>query len=278
MSKVHQVTSSWKGFSSLEQLVIFGDSYSDVWFRGAHSPRPTSSQPLGIEFPGATYNEPNLPNWVGYLITHPRFGTLSEEQGSYSVESQLLVYDFAIGGGTVSSVRYQYDRLFLPMVESDPELFSPDTVNTLFVTWVGINDCALKADRTNAHNVLFSVQEELYRTGARNFLFIDVPPIHRSPAVPQHAEGKFASVYTGWNSSLNSRIEQFCRDYADASVFLFSAYQLFDDFLTSPDDYNLDPRDVKRPGGSIWIDRLHPTSKVHEIIASKLGSFLEQVK
>lgn len=29
---------------------------------------------------------------------------------------------------------------------------------------------------------LFEVQDELYKTGARNFLFIDVPPIERSPA------------------------------------------------------------------------------------------------
>jgi hypothetical protein len=29
---------------------------------------------------------------------------------------------------------------------------------------------------------LFSLQDALYEAGARNFLFIDVPPIHRSPA------------------------------------------------------------------------------------------------
>lgn len=29
---------------------------------------------------------------------------------------------------------------------------------------------------------LFEVQDKLYKTGARNFLFIDVPPIERSPA------------------------------------------------------------------------------------------------
>ena len=28
---------------------------------------------------------------------------------------------------------------------------------------------------------LFEEQELLYQAGARNFLFIDVPPIHRSP-------------------------------------------------------------------------------------------------
>jgi hypothetical protein len=29
---------------------------------------------------------------------------------------------------------------------------------------------------------LLAAQEELYAAGARNFMFIDLPPIHRSPA------------------------------------------------------------------------------------------------
>lgn len=29
---------------------------------------------------------------------------------------------------------------------------------------------------------LFNAQEELFNAGARNFLFIDIPPISRSPA------------------------------------------------------------------------------------------------
>lgn len=39
--------------------------------------------------------------------------------------------------------------------------------------------------RSNAPKVigdLIATQEKLYHAGARNFLFIDVPPIHRSPA------------------------------------------------------------------------------------------------
>ncbi len=46
---------------------------------------------------------------------------------------------------------------------------------------------------SKAHDVsidkLFTAQEELYVTGARNFLFIDVPPVQRTPA------GKPISIY-----------------------------------------------------------------------------------
>ena len=30
-------------------------------------------------------------------------------------------------------------------------------------------------------NALLGLQEVLYETGARNFMFIDVPPMHRAP-------------------------------------------------------------------------------------------------
>lgn len=33
--------------------------------------------------------------------------------------------------------------------------------------------------------ILFNSEEELYNAGARNFMFIDVPPIHLSPASKQ---------------------------------------------------------------------------------------------
>ena len=37
------------------------------------------------------------------------------------------------------------------------------------------------ADRESSQRTLFELQEVLYLSGARNFLFIDVPPIDRSP-------------------------------------------------------------------------------------------------
>lgn len=43
------------------------------------------------------------------------------------------------------------------------------------------------ADGHMAIKELIAAQEKLYHAGARNFLFIDVPPIHRSPASREFA-------------------------------------------------------------------------------------------
>ena len=70
------------------------------------------------------------------------------------------------------------------------------------VTWVGINDCASVKLRFVLYphtyrvrpryateetvpkylEILFDLQEDQLEDGARNFLFIDVPPVHRSPS------------------------------------------------------------------------------------------------
>lgn len=39
---------------------------------------------------------------------------------------------------------------------------------------------------------LFELQEDLIEDGARNFLFIDVPPVHRSPSGTQHPPCPYA--------------------------------------------------------------------------------------
>ena len=83
--------------------------------------------------------------------------------------------------------------------------------------------------------------------------------------------------YEDWNSALRRAIESFSDLHSDASVFLFSSYQLFDSFLRNPLEYNLKAEDVHKAGGEVWIDHLHPTSKVHDIIASNLANFLNNI-
>ena len=95
-----------------------GDSYSDVGYVHERVNFPNASQPLGIPFPGSTYNEPGLPNWVGYLITKycpvPRFNPSADQQDSDYTKSPLLVYDYARGGDTVAGVHQQIKHFFIP--------------------------------------------------------------------------------------------------------------------------------------------------------------------
>ncbi|KDR70197.1 hypothetical protein GALMADRAFT_103353 [Galerina marginata CBS 339.88] len=281
MSKVYQLGPRWKGFSTLRYLVIFGDSYSDLGFNYALD-HPSPSQPLGIPFPGMTFNPPD-PNWVGHLITkycpEPRFDLSAgdDNQDPAYVESALLVYDFAIGGHTVDGVRLQVSNYFLPKLGTKPPWAPWNAEDTLFITWVGINDCGRFADPSSTLQKLFSSQEHLIKAGARNFLFIDVPPVYRCPAFTPTDESQAAKRYLDWNNSFYDAIEKFCATNEELSVFLFSSFWLFQQFLNHPSDFDIDPREVRKVGGDVWVDHLHPTSKVHDIIASGISSFLNQI-
>ena len=127
-----------------------GDSYSHVGY-SAQAPAPTSSNPLGVVFPGQPINEPGLPNWVGYLLRDHGHG-----------HANIVAYDYARRGDTVTGVyTHQVSREFLPTVGRKPAWAAWGSSDSLFgmhiihhtpqvrsltmrvVTWVGANDCRI---------------------------------------------------------------------------------------------------------------------------------------
>ncbi|KAI1795868.1 SGNH hydrolase-type esterase domain-containing protein [Ganoderma leucocontextum] len=262
------IGTTWRGYAGLRHLVIFGDSYSDVGY--AYNKKdtiPSDEAPLGIEYPGITWAEPAMPNWVGYLVTE------------YSPDNRLLVYDYAVGGDNVVGVRKQVQVNFLPRVGEKPSWAPWSAEDTLFITWIGINDCGrieIGSVPTTVEE-LFVEQEALYQAGARNFLFIDVPPIHRTPVGVAFSgvQPKFRRIYAVWNSTLRDRIARFSTAHPDITALLFSSWDTFTRVLDDPVSHGFGPEHVSRSGGEIWVDNLHPSSKMHDWIAHDIAQFLK---
>jgi len=275
--------------------MIFGDSYSSVGYLIRTHPHPTPSNPLGIPFPGETYAtqrqlwrrvaSEEQPNWVGHLITKYSPGTnyrkgtkpeganllanLVPSKDHAPSDSSLVVFDFAKGGATITDVKSQISK---QLVLVKPERATWAAEDSLFVTWVGINDCAWDVEVADSVGKLFEDHESLYEAGARNFLFIDVPPIARSPA----ARGQLLlrPIYSQWNEALNERAQQFAATHADATVMIFSSWDTFSRILDDPASYGFD---ASEKFGGIWVDQLHPTTKVHDILAREISEFLNSV-
>lgn len=262
MSVAVQIRQHWPGLEGMRHLVIFGDSYSQVGYNST-APHPTHDNPLGIEFPGSTYNERGQPNWVGHLITK-------------YVSQRLLVYDYAQGGHTLKGVRTQIDREFTPHLATKPEWAPWSEADSLFVTWVGINDCAFTNNESAPELVdtLFELQDSLYAAGARNFLLIDLPPLERSPA---GARLRGVAPHQVWNASLVKATARFAKSHESATVLMFSAWDTFRSVLDRPSAFGFKQKDISKAGGGIWHDRLHPTSKMHDVIARDLKDFLAKV-
>lgn len=193
----------------------------------------------------------------------------------------MLVYNYARGGDQVVGVKRQIRDLFLPVVGNKPKWASWNSTNSLFVTWVGINDCAWGIEDLAARmRELFSLQDALHESGGRNFVFIDLPPIERSPALNARRnwfEPSETSAYSKWNAALRDAAKGFAEKHPDSTVLIFSAHQTFNTFLDDLWAYDFPIGDGSLSGGSVWVDHLHPTSKVHDIIAHNFAEFVGSV-
>jgi len=263
-SKTFNLTPSWPGFSGLRYVFIFGDSFSDIGYR-SHKPHPTDRQPLGVKFPGVPHTEEGKPNWVGYLAR------------KYN-RSPLLIFDYATEGDTVDGVVTQAEKIFFPIVGARPTWARWTGGDSLFITWIGINDIALAHPLQSSMDKLFAVQELHYEAGGRNFLFFDVPPIHRTPSMPLEHSGDRALPYQQWNNLFTTNIETFAASHPDASVFLFSTWDSFNRALDNPAAHGLDPLEVRKAFGKVWVDQLHPGTALHRVLARDMTRFLEGIK
>lgn len=269
---------------------------------------PNDEEPLGVPFPGITTCEPGTPNWVGHLVTE-------------YAPNPILVFNYAISGSTVPDVTLQIERYFLSDSTGPSKRGIPWTAeNSLFITWVGLNDLAISPYPEEPIRELFNAQRKLYTAGARNFLFINVPPIDRAPACTlmemygvdeddrEASLQRAAARFLNWNTALAASARNFASpkpapltpDYMPelfvdpavrppvavaeeqinegASVMLFSSYESMSAILDDPEGHGFPEADIKKmSGSSIWVDHMHPTSRVHDLLARDLSRFLGKI-
>ncbi|KAI0365129.1 hypothetical protein BV20DRAFT_1102819 [Pilatotrama ljubarskyi] len=272
----------WPGIACFKHLVVFGASYCDVGYN-SKAPHPTPEKPLGVEFPGNTWcghpdeNSKSFifePNWVGHLVE------LVRQRHS----STLLVYDYALGGDRVEGVKRQIHHDFLPHLAPKPDWAPWTSADTLFMTWIGINDCGWNADCSDPvsateHSIreLFTLYEEVYETGARNFCFIDVPPTYDFPLGGQPPSEKLKDTVLAWNATLRQAAERFHAEHPDATVLVWSAWRLSTDLLADPESFGFGQEEAAKEEGQLFEDGLHPTSALHRVIAQELLAFLSSI-
>ncbi|KAI1323864.1 hypothetical protein F5Y16DRAFT_402962 [Xylariaceae sp. FL0255] len=207
---------SWVGWESIRIAFIFGDSYSKIGF-DPDSTQPSVTNPLGNPaFPSMTSSDG--PNWVNYLTT------------KYNV-STLFTYDFAFGGATVDadlvpprinrsgvlSVKDQVQEEFLPLYTGSSPKAAWTGDDSIFMIWIGINDIDGGHDLgfddldVETQNELMALVGQIYDAGGRNFFFINVPPINRSPhakALGAAAAAKSLRDIGFWNYVINEVLDK----------------------------------------------------------------------
>ncbi|KAK8098037.1 fungal cellulose binding domain-containing protein [Apiospora kogelbergensis] len=248
-------------------------------------------------YPGWTSS--NGPNWVDYLTV------------KYNA-SQLQTYNLAVGGATVDSalvkpylptvlsVKQQVLDVFMPTYASSSS--SPGGLqwtgrDTLFAFWIGINDVGnsyWQDDTADLNRRIFAVYADVVRAlqrdaGARNFL--------GATAVAREAAD--IAAFNALTAELAANLTKSATEEG-VNVWAYDVHALFTKVLNRPAAYkatagyanttafceayqngtpNLDTLD---PGCGIpvnqyfWLNSLHPTYPMHDVVAEQVVAALEK--
>lgn len=261
-------------------------------------------------YPG--YTSANGPNWVDFLTTtynQSLLQTVNLAYGGATIDSALVAQYLP----TVLDVNQQINNEYLPTYTPSPSFFPWQSTNTLFSIFIGINDIGNSYTQANATALVplifaeyASLVDQLYHSGARNFLFLNVPPVDRSPLIVAaglaDAALEKAAIAT-WNARLASLAHNLTRTYHDTTTFLFDTHAAFTTVLDYPcsfpqtcaykntTDYcvayeNGTPSwytdDAAECGISVdeyfWLNTLHPTFRMHNVTAELVARQLEEGK
>ncbi|KAF1977338.1 hypothetical protein BU23DRAFT_294399 [Bimuria novae-zelandiae CBS 107.79] len=294
--------STWSGWKGVKNLFVFGDSYTQTGF-DPKSTQPSATNPFGNPtWPGWTSS--NGPNWVGFLTATyntTKIKTYNMAYGGATVDS-ALVKPYA---DTVLSLKNQVQDQFLPIYGKHPTSAPWKDSDSLFAFWIGINDVGNSwwlANATALYDQIFTVYdgllESIYATGARNFLFLSVPPINKAPLTLANGdyaienEGKMIEV---WNSKLANLTSAFSKRHSNKpKIFVHDTHALFTQVINNPKSfeqtaglknvtgyctayengtptwYSSDPSCLYPVNEYLWLNNLHPTFPIHNATAASV--------
>lgn len=79
-----------------------------------------------------------------------------------------------------------------------------------------------------------------------------------------------------WNEMLATRSKTFHERFADISLAIYDAYGAFNRILDNPTENGFRDAVSLCYEGCIWHDHIHPTAKVHELLAAGLSTLLNE--
>jgi len=238
-------------------------------------------------------------------------------------QSTIQAVNLASGGATIDNaivapkssairtLKQQIEFAYTPTYSQKPSYFPWQAENTIFSLWFGINDVRLsykKEDYTAINSRIVKqyslLIQDLYASGARHFLLINVPPVHRSPSMrkgKRSSRNKAKASIKDFNARLRKMSNDFKSRSLDASLIYLDAYKIFTEVLDKPcsyestcaykntTDYCLTYAQGTRESNTyyeecgipvdeyFWLDHLHPTYRIHDVIASAIAKQLAGV-
>jgi len=211
---------------------------------------------------------------------------------------------------TVLSLKDQIQTEYIPIYANHPSFFDWQSNTTLFAAFLGINDIGNAYSEANRSLVFSldipayaSLMDQVYQTGARNFLFLNVPPVDRSPLTVANgaaAQAAEAATIAEYNVNLTRLAANLSSTYHDATTFVFDTNRAFDQVLDNPCSHaetcpykNTTDYCVSYENGTpswytfyqncslpvdeyFWLNSLHPTFRMMNVTAQEIAAQLSR--
>ncbi|CAF9906955.1 hypothetical protein IMSHALPRED_005402 [Imshaugia aleurites] len=240
-----QYTDYWFGWKKISYL---GDSYTSTSFN-ISGEQPSPSSPLGNpSYPGSTSCDG--PNYIDFLTTTYNESYIQAYNlgyGGATIDDSIVTSGF---GATVQSFQDQVEHEFLHTYVNNTQV-PWNASNSLFTVFFGVNDVTNSFAPFASHNDSVNYElvkayeslideNKLYAAGARNFLFMNVPPVDRSPgtlemgSIDQSAEASFIGAF---NFRLGALVYNLALRHADTTLFTFDTNFLFTNVLDDPSQF-----------------------------------------
>lgn len=145
---------------------------------------------------------------------------------------------------------------------------------------------------------------KVYAMGARNFLFLSVPPIERAPAILEYGVSDqmlVGAAILEWKRRLIKVVRQLRGKHSDVTIFAFDTYTIFNGALNNPKVFpqtasyrnttsyceiymNGTPSMTSFNSSCglpvneyFWLNSLHPTYPMHDAMAEHIANLLKTV-
>ncbi|KAK0649165.1 hypothetical protein B0T16DRAFT_349774, partial [Cercophora newfieldiana] len=272
------------GAATPKYLITFGDSYSQTGFNISLD-KPSAANPLG---------NPTLPgwtasgglNWVGFLTAH------------YNA-TPLLTYNFAYGGATTNASLVTPWRPDVLSFTDQIGLFAGSIGATprpayarwkgedaLVGVWMGVNDTGnawwkgeeeYKVLVDAIMDSYFGGLEVLVTAGARNFVLLGVPPIHKTPTVllntVEQQETEAVSIRK-YNDAIATRLEAFKAANRGVTAILVDTAAPFNEALANPTEYGAPNATCYNGDGvsCLWFNDYHPGVAINRLVAEAVAT------
>lgn len=271
----------------INKIIAFGDSITDTQnlFNGTYWKMPNlksfflgrfSNGKVWLDYLSETFNLPSY-NWSTGAAAAKDFKTF------------------------IPGIYTQVDSWTSYMDRNFAKNYQPE--NTLFTMLIGAND--MKSHERNPGLIINEQKmalERLIADGGRNILLGNLPDISRSPAVKMMdvtTRDHIQQQIVEYNKQLATLVTELQEKYKDkkVNIQLFDIYGVFNDILNNKNgsmknveescldlptdavDNYLIPKNLRSnctdPDSYVFWDLLHPTTRVHKVLADKAYCFIK---